>query len=161
MRASVALFLVCAVACSTKATGTSSSSGSSGSSGGTSGSSGVGGSSGTSGTGSSSGTSGGDTTSSSSGGDSCFPNVILVGPSWTATCTNWLDANCCAEEQTCANDTECQSLVGCIDSCNGDDTCIGNSCSSYGQTAIDELDALGQCTKRPGGTTIPATCRWP
>lgn len=83
-----------------------------------------------------------------------------MGPKWSQSCSDWLDANCCTEEKVCSDDPQCLGLVACIDSCNGDDACINSSCTGYPQSASDGIQAIGACTKQPGAT-IPSTCQWP
>jgi hypothetical protein len=63
-------------------------------------------------------------------------------------CQTRMDASCCAEEQACAADPDCQAFVDCLYECpDPKDQLCTNTCGSKAtKEAQAELTAIGHCS---------------
>jgi hypothetical protein len=80
---------------------------------------------------------------------------LFVFPS-NANCQAKLDAACCPEETTCANDFDCQVIVSCTHSCDHDQACI-DDCITRHDTGAGDFGSLVSCSNN----NLSGDCAWP
>ncbi len=52
---------------------------------------------------------------------------------------------CCNEGTACAQDQDCQGLIGCLQACASGDTNCEDDCSLEYSDAVQEYNDLGDC----------------
>lgn len=118
-----------------------------------------------------SGGSGNEGGSDNSGGGSSGGSSKSCGMSYKTECLQTCyDTNCCAEQSTCDNDTDCSALLSCAFDCpSGDNACFTNCETAHpnGHTLLSDLVQCGKancslCPDAAGDAAIAqfatATC---
>src|SRR5437762_1440208 len=78
----------------------------------------------------------------SSGTDAASCGVINFG---SALCNSCMRQSCCARDMTCSNNTDCLTLVTCLNSCaSSNPTCV-STCRTQSQNGVAAYDNLADC----------------
>ncbi|MGD0524582.1 MAG: hypothetical protein ABSE49_05545 [Polyangiaceae bacterium] len=77
-----------------------------------------------------------------------LPSATCDGDTPTDDCGSCINAECCAEEMACVDDSACQSIVDCADGCptgDGFSACL-DSCGTSNPAGIDDYNSLADCS---------------
>ena len=77
-----------------------------------------------------------------------LPSNTCGGEAFTSECDVCLAAECCPEEEACAQDSQCTGNAGlyaCALACNGDQSCLDTCGAGYGAPTVSEANALLEC----------------
>jgi hypothetical protein len=77
-----------------------------------------------------------------------LPSNTCGGVTVTTECEVCLAAQCCPQEEACAQDPQCTGtgkLYDCALACNSDQVCLNACGDGYPQSTIDEANAVLEC----------------